>query len=444
MTIRFAGKLPEKHHPGRPHNALMTDATTGFCRDCFSPVPEGAERCPACRRPRLLFHPEINSLTIAHMDCDAFYAAVEKRDNPELRDKPLIIGGGTRGVVSTCCYIARIRGVRSAMPMFKALAACPEATVLKPDMNKYARVARDVRALMRELTPLVEPVSIDEAFLDLSGTERLHHASAAVSMARLAKRIEDEIGITVSVGLSHNKFLAKMASDLDKPRGFAVIGREETLSFLASKPVSMIWGVGKALEAKLAREGITRISQLQKMEEHDLMARFGSMGSRLYRLSRGLDSRHVEPVHETKSISAETTFMRDIADRAELDRILWPLCDKVATRAKAAGFSGSTVVLKLKTADFKIRTRNQTLPDPTQLAEVIYRVASPMLAREATGTSFRLLGVGISGLADGDLADPPDMLDPAATRRAEAERAMDRLRAKFGDKSIVKGRGMKE
>ena len=182
--------------------------------------------------------------------------------------------------------------------------------------------------------------------------------------------------------------------------------------------------------------------ELQKMEENDLMARYGSMGRRLSRLSRGLDSRHVEPVHEAKSISAETTFMRDITNAAELDRILWPLCEKVATRAKASGLAGSTVVLKLKTADFKIRTRNQTLPDPTQLAEVIYRVASPMLKREATGTSFRLLGVGISGLADGDLADPPDMLDPAATRRAEAERAMDRLRAKFGDKSIVKGRGM--
>jgi DNA polymerase IV len=419
-------------------------ATEGLCRDCFSSVPEGAERCPVCKRPRLLFHPELHGLTIAHLDCDAFYAAVEKRDNPELRDKPLIIGGGTRGVVSTCCYIARIRGVRSAMPMFKALAACPEATVLKPDMSKYAAVARDVRALMRDLTPLVEPVSIDEAFLDLTGTERLHHGSAAASMARLAKRIEDEIGITVSVGLSHNKFLAKIASDLDKPRGFAVIGREETLSFLASKPVSMIWGVGKALEAKLAREGVTRISQLQKMEENDLMARYGSMGRRLYRLSRGLDSRHVEPVHEAKSISSETTFMRDISNAAELDRILWPLCEKVSRRAKAAGLAGSTVVLKLKTDDFKIRTRNQTLHDPTQLAEVIYRTAAPLLAREATGTSFRLLGVGISGLTDGDLSDPPDFLDPDAARRAAAERAMDRLRDKFGDKSIGKGRGLRK
>jgi DNA polymerase-4 len=416
----------------------------GLCRDCFATVPEGAERCPACKRPRLVFHPELHNLTIAHLDCDAFYAAVEKRDNPELRDKPLIIGGGQRGVVSTCCYIARIRGVRSAMPMFKALAACPEAVVLKPDMAKYSRVGREVRALMRDMTPLVEPVSIDEAFLDLTGTERLHHASAATSMARLAKRIEDEIGITVSVGLSHNKFLAKIASDLDKPRGFAVIGRAETLSFLAAKPVSLIWGVGKALEAKLARDGITRIAQLQKMEENDLMARYGSMGRRLWRLARGEDFRHVEPSHEAKSISAETTFMRDISSAAELDRILWPLCEKVSRRAKVANVSGSTVVLKLKTADFKTRTRNQTLPDPTQLAEVIYRIASPMLAREAKGTSFRLLGVGISGLSDGDIADPPDLLDPDASRRAAAERAMDRLREKFGEQSIGKGRGLRK
>ncbi|MBX3488187.1 DNA polymerase IV [Parvibaculum sp.] len=415
----------------------------GFCRDCLSAAPEGATRCPSCKRPRLKFHPEIHELAIAHLDCDAFYAAVEKRDDPSLRDKPLIIGGGKRGVVSTCCYIARIRGVRSAMPMFKALAACPEAVVMPPNMAKYAEVGREVRQLMRELTPLVEPLSIDEAFLDLAGTERLHHGSPALSMARLVNRIEKEIGITVSVGLSHNKFLAKIASDLDKPRGFSVIGRAETLSFLAAKPVSLIWGVGKAFEAKLARDGITRISQLQRMEENELMARYGSMGSRLWRLARGLDVRTVEPSQGAKSISAETTFTDDISDAAALDRILWPLCEKVSRRAKAAGLSGATVVLKLKTADFKTRTRNQTLHDPTQLAEVIYRIAAPLLAREATGTAFRLLGVGISQLTDGDLADPPDMLDPAATRRATAERAMDRLRAKFGDKSIGKGRGLR-
>lgn len=422
---------------------MSDDASSGFCRDCFTPVPQGQTRCPACRRPRLAFHPELHLLSVAHMDCDAFYAAVEKRDNPDLRDKPVIIGGGTRGVVSTACYIARIHGVRSAMPMFKALKACPEAVVVRPDMAKYVKVGSEVRQLMRELTPLVEPVSIDEAFLDLSGTEKLHHASPAISMARLAKRIEKEIGITVSVGLSYNKFLAKIASDLDKPRGFSVIGQAEALDFLARQSVSKIWGVGAALEAKLARNGITRIAQLQKMEENDLMASYGSMGSRLYRLSRGKDARDVVSSHETKSVSAETTFTTDISNLHELDSRLWSLCEKVATRAKAQGLAGQTIVMKLKTGDFKSRTRSQTLHDATQLAEVIYRIAAPMLAREADGTSFRLIGVGISQIVDAEMADPLDMLDPEANRRATAERAMDKLRARFGNGSIVKGRTMR-
>jgi DNA polymerase-4 len=419
-------------------------AVSGFCRDCFAAVEPGMTRCPACNRPRLVFHAELHQLGIAHLDCDAFYAAVEKRDNPELRDKPLIIGGGKRGVVSTCCYIARIRGVRSAMPMFKALNACPDAVVLRPDMQKYARVGREVRQMMRDLTPLVEPLSIDEAFLDLTGTERLHHATPALSMAKLQARIESEIGITVSVGLSYCKFLAKIASDLDKPRGYAVLGRAEALDFLASKPVSLIWGVGKALEARLAKDGLTRIAQLQRAEEAELMARYGVMGRRLWRLSRGLDDRSVSSAGVAKSISAETTFMDDIADAARLESILWPLCEKVASRAKAADACGATVVLKLKTADFKIRTRSLTLPDPTQLAEVIFRAGAPMLAKEADGTAFRLIGIGLTQLGDGDLADPPDMLDPAANRRADAERAMDRVRSRFGAQAIVKGRGIRK
>jgi DNA polymerase-4 len=418
--------------------------SAGFCRDCFADVEAGRTRCPACNRPRLFFHSELHRLGIAHLDCDAFYAAIEKRDNPELRDKPLIVGGGKRGVVSTCCYIARIRGVRSAMPMFKALEACPEAVVVKPDMQKYAKVGREVRQMMRDLTPLVEPLSIDEAFLDLTGTERLHHASPAISMAKLQTRIEKEIGITVSVGLSYCKFLAKIASDMDKPRGFSAIGQEEALAFLAAKPVSLIWGVGKAFETKLAKDGITRISQLQKMDESDLMARYGSMGRRLWRLSRGLDDRSVSASSVAKSISAETTFLEDISDGAELARRLWPLCEKVAARAKASDASGQTVVLKLKTADFRIRTRSVTLPDPTQLAEVLYRIGAPLLAKEADGTAFRLLGIGLSQLGAGDLADPPDMLDPKATRRAEAERAMDKVRAKFGAEAIIKGRGIRK
>jgi DNA polymerase-4 len=416
----------------------------GFCRDCLSPVGEGRKRCPACNRPRLIFHSELAELGVAHMDCDAFYASIEKRDNPELRDRPVIVGGGKRGVVSTCCYIARIRGVRSAMPMFKALQACPEAVVVLPDMAKYVRVGREVRKLMFELTPLVEPLSIDEAFLDLRGTEKLHRASPAVSMARLQLRIEKEIGITVSVGLSHNKFLAKIVSDLDKPRGFSVLGKEETLPFLAGKPVSFIWGVGKSLEATLAKDGITRIAQLQHMNEHDLMKRYGSMGERLYRLSRGLDARDVSSSRESKSISAETTFSDDIHDRDELVRRLWPLCERVAARAKAEDLSGATIVLKLKTGDFKSRTRNITLPDSTQLAEVIYRAAKPLLEKEAGGESFRLLGVGLAQLRAGELADPLDMLDPGVNRRAIIERAMDNVRAKFGTKAIAKGRGLEK
>lgn len=416
----------------------------GFCRDCLSPVPEDAKRCPACNKPRLVFHPELYELGIAHMDCDAFYAAIEKRDNPELRDKPVIVGGGKRGVVSTCCYIARIRGVRSAMPMFKAMQACPEAVVIFPDMAKYVQVGREVRKLMYEMTPLVEPLSIDEAFLDLRGTEKLHRSPPAISMARLQRRIEKEIGITISVGLSHNKFLAKIASDLDKPRGFSVLGKAEALEFLAPKPVSFIWGVGKSLENKLARDGISRIAQLQRMDERDLMKRYGVMGMRLYRLSRGLDVRDVVSSRESKSISAETTFMDDIHDREELVDRLWPLCEKLAARAKMEELGGHTIVMKLKTGDFKTRTRSQTLPDPTQLAEVIYQIARPLLEKEANGESFRLLGVGLSQLKPAASADPMDMLNPDANRRAQVERAMDHVRAKFGKTAIKKGRGIRQ
>ncbi|NJR13897.1 MAG: DNA polymerase IV, partial [Phyllobacteriaceae bacterium] len=285
----------------------MADARA-FCRDCLTFSPGTALRCTACGSPRLLGHAERDMLCIAHIDCDAFYASVEKRDRPELRDRPVIIGGGKRGVVSTACYVARIHGVKSAMPMFKALAACPEAVVIKPDMAKYAHVGRQVRSLMQSLTPLVEPVSIDEAFLDLTGTDLLHHASPAIALARLARRIEHEIGITVSIGLSYCKFLAKLASDLDKPRGFSIIGRAEAVGRLAPMPVRKIWGVGPAFEATLARDGISLIGQLQAMELADLMRRYGSMGQRLYHLARGEDERRVANDHETKSVSAETTF----------------------------------------------------------------------------------------------------------------------------------------
>ncbi|MGI9372463.1 MAG: DNA polymerase IV [Hyphomicrobiales bacterium] len=412
-----------------------------FCRDCLTPAQLNTARCSNCKSPRMLSHPELPNLSIAHLDCDAFYAAVEKRDNPELRDKPLIVGGGKRGVVSTACYIARIHGVGSAQPMFKALKACPQAVVVKPDMKKYSKVGRQVREIMRTLTPLVEPISIDEAFLDLTGTERLHGTMPALTLAKLVNHVEKEIGITASIGLSHNKFLAKVASDLEKPRGFSVIGREETLSFLANKPVSIIWGVGKALQKSLNRDGIHSVGQLQHMEKTDLMKRYGSMGSRLYHLSRGEDQRTIKPHGDAKSISSETTFNEDIVSLDALSKHLWRLSETVSRRAKASGHAGHTIVLKLKTTRFQIRTRNRRLSEPTQLADVIYRTAHGLLTKEADGTPYRLIGVGISQLKSEAVADPPDFLDPNATKRADAERAMDSLRERFGHQAIEKGRG---
>lgn len=420
-------------------HAPVNDPSHGFCRDCLTLQRGAAMRCTGCGSQRLARHPELYSLHIAHIDCDAFYAAVEKRDNPALKDKPVIIGGGKRGVVSTACYIARIHGVRSAMPMFKALEACPEAVVIKPDMEKYVRVGREVRAMMQALTPLVEPVSIDEAFLDLSGTERLHGRPPSLVLAQFSQAVEKEIGISVSAGLSYCKFLAKIASDFRKPRGFSIIGAAEAVGFLAEQPVTMIWGVGKAFAATLEADGIRMIGQLQRMERGELMRRYGTMGDRLYRLSRGQDERRVIPDHDAKSVSAETTFDTDLASGADLVPILRALSEKVSARLKKAGIAGRTVVLKLKTHDFKIRTRNRQLGDPTRLADRIFQTGLQLLDKETDGTRYRLLGIGVSDLTDADRADPPDLVDVQSRKRALAEGAIDALRDKFGRKAVETG-----
>jgi DNA polymerase IV len=413
----------------------------GFCRDCRRDVPERAARCSACGSPRLLRHPEIDALAIAHVDCDAFYATIEKRDDPSLADKPVIVGGRQRGVVLTACYVARTFGVRSAMPMFEARRLCPHASVVRPDMEKYARVGRQVRELMFKLTPLVEPVSIDEAFMDLSGTARLHGMSPAKALAGFAAGVETSLGITVSIGLSCNKFLAKIASDLDKPRGFAVLGGGEAATFLAPKPVTLIFGVGKIAQQRLARDGLRTIGDLQRAGEIELRRRYGVEGARLARLARGLDERPVKAEREAKSISAETTFDRDIADFRPLELRLWRLAEKVSARLKANALAGSTVTLKLKTADFRIRTRAQSLSHPTQLAGRIFAAGRDLLARETDGTMFRLIGIGLSALCDADGADFADLID---RRSAEAEQAIDRLRERFGDEAVIKGLALDE
>src|SRR6056297_2153508 len=414
-----------------------------LCRDCLETFPSGA-RCPACGSPRTLAHDELLDLSIAHMDCDAFYASVEKRDDPSLEGKPVIIGGGRRGVVSTACYIARIRGVRSAMPMFKALKLCPDAVVIKPRMEVYAQVSRQIRALMEDLTPAIEPLSLDEAFLDLTGTARLHGAPPAVMLAKLVKTMREELGLTGSIGLSHNKFLAKIASDLDKPHGFSVIGAAETAEFLHDKPVSLIWGVGQATRTALDTAGIRTISDLLRSDKTDLIARFGAMGDRLWHLARGQDARRVSANTPMKSISNETTFSEDTGDLDILDGHLWRLSEKAANRAKAKAVAGRVVALKLKRADHTLLTRRHSLRDATQMADTLYRAARAILDQVPRGASYRLIGVGLSDLVPEAGADRAgDLLDPQAARRAAAERATDRIRSKFGAGAIIKGRGLR-
>ncbi|WP_323776896.1 DNA polymerase IV [Leisingera sp.] len=414
-----------------------------FCRDCLNQIAP-ARRCPICGSPRIKMHAELFSLTIAHMDCDAFYASVEKRDNPELAAKPVIIGGGKRGVVSTACYVARIRGVRSAMPMFQALKLCPDAVVVKPRMDVYVEVSREIRKLMNELTPEVEPLSLDEAFMDLSGTEKLHGAPPAVMLARLVRRMKGELGVTGSIGLSHNKFLAKVASDLDKPRGFSVIGKAETGDFLREKPVRLIWGIGPAAQVSLEKAGIRTFSDLLRWDREALHTRFGSMGDRLWHLARGQDRRRVSANAPVKSISKETTFYEDTASTETLDGHLWRLAEQVSDRAKARELAGRVVTLKLKRTNHSALTRRVTLHSATQIADRIYRTARNLLDQVGDEGPYRLLGCGISDLVPESLADDTgDLLDPQAGKRADAERATDAIRKRFGESAILKGRALR-
>ena len=411
-----------------------------LCRDCFHLSEDDSDACPRCGRHRVIRNKHITTLAIAHLDCDAFFAAIEKRDDPSLKDRPVIVGGGKRGVVSTCCYIARLYGVRSAMPMFKALKACPDAVVITPNGEKYRLAAHQMREKMQALTPMIQPVSVDEAYLDLSGTNTLHKASPAVSLARLAAEIERDIGITVSIGLSINKFLAKTASELDKPRGFAVIGADEVEALLAPRPVGFIHGVGPKLAQKLTRDGYDTIEDLQRAELKQLIGRYGETGMWLKNRAHGIDNRPVRNDEERKSVSSETTFNDDMSDPAWLEDQLWRLCVKTADRAKATGLVGNVITLKLKTAEFRTLTRRMSLSEPTQLAQTLFRNAKVLLAKETNGrTRFRLIGVGISDLSE-HRSDAVDLLDPLVAKRAAAERASDLARQKFGADAVITGR----
>ena len=414
-----------------------------FCRDCFAVAEGPSAACAQCGGLRTVSHPELFDLTIGHIDCDAFYASVEKRDRPDLAAKPVIVGGGVRGVVTAACYIARISGVRSAMPMFKALKACPDAVVIRPDFAKYTAVSRQIRDLMASLTPLVQPLSIDEAALDLAGTQALHGAPPAIVLARFAARVEREVGVTVSVGLAPNRLLAKIAAGRDKPRGFKVIGAAEAAGWLAGEPVRLLPGIGPALARRLATHGITLLGHLQAMDDRSAIRKLGEDGPALVRRARGEDARLVDPTRETKSISAETTFDTDLTSVEDLERPLWRLSEKLARRLKAQELAAGGVVLKLKTAGFATRTRSGRLPTPTALPDRLFELARVLLRAEATGTAFRLIGIGASPLVPLAGADQGDLADPHTPRLAAAQAAIDALRQRFGEGVVTRGRSLR-
>lgn len=412
-----------------------------ICRECLWTGDEAVARCPACGSPRVASDPELDQLSIAHLDCDAFYASVEKRDRPELRDTPVIVGGGVRGVVTTACYIARLYGVGSAMPMFKALKACPEAVVVKPNFGKYTEESRRIFAMVRELTPLVQTLSLDEAWIDLSGTERLNGGPPALQLVRLQKRIEAETGLTVSIGLAPNRFLAKIASELDKPRGFSVIGGANAQALLAPKSVRVLPGVGPVFGKTLVSDGYATVGDVAAADVRDLVKRYGETGLRLHDLSHARDARSVNPEHDRRGMSAENTFNTDLTTADDLEAELWPLCEKVASKARRDGVASRVIVLKLRRTDFKIVTRRKTLPEPVQTARALFAVGRELL-RPELGRPYRLIGIGMADIHDAEDA-PEGLFASAETRALKTETTIDALRAKFGAGAVVAGRALK-
>jgi len=373
--------------------------------------------------------------TIAHVDMDAFYASVEQRDRPDLRGLPVIVGAspGGRGVVSAASYEARRFGVRSAMPISRAVRLCPQGVYLPVDMDKYQRVSAEIMAILREFSPLVEPVSVDEAFIDLAGTETLF-GPPAEAVRTIKTRIRAETGLTASAGLAANKFVAKVASDLRKPDGLVIVPAGTEASFLAPLPVERLWGVGRVLAEALASMGIATIGQLQGMPPSTLGRRFGEHGRHLHDLAFGRDERTVEPSTAAKSIGAETTFGVDCTDAERIRRTLRRHAERVARQLREERLSAARVTLKLRFADFRTLTRSHT-GDPTRDGLELYRRALAMLDREGVSEPVRLIGLSASSLGPGDQGQLP-LLDPVAVRRDRLGPVVDRLTARFGEGAV--------
>ncbi len=377
--------------------------------------------------------------TILHVDLDAFFAAVEQRDRPELRGKPVIVGGGgpnQRGVVSTASYEARRFGVHSAMPLREAGRLCPHGVFLPVDGRKYAAVSAQVMAILRRYTPLVEPLSIDEAFLDVTESRALFGDGEAIARA-IKDDVRAETQLTISVGVAATKLVAKIASDLRKPDGLVVVPPGEEAAFLAPLQISRLWGVGEKSAAALAEYGVSTIGDLAALPPDLLVRRFGKHGASLAQRARGIDADRVVGREPAKSIGHEHTFDVDTSDRDAVERSLLAMADGVASRLRAAGLRASTITVKIRDSTFHTITRQRTLPDPTDLTDPIWRTAVELARPEIRGKRIRLVGVTASGLGE---RDQMALFSDEDRRRRRATEAADAIRRRFGDRAVTRAR----
>jgi len=377
--------------------------------------------------------------TILHIDMDAFFAAVEQRDNPTLRGKPVAVGRSakSRGVIAAASYEARRYGIRSAMPTAEAQQHCPDLILVTPDHAKYRRVSKQIMALLAEYTPLVEQVSIDEAFLDVTGSLRLHGSATRIGQ-QIRQRISQDFQLTASVGIGPNKFVAKLASEQAKPDGLLVIEPDQVGEFLAPLPVTALWGVGENTADKLHQLGFTTIGQLQQCNVDELVAQFGKHGRRLAQLARGQDDSPIHVGRDRKSVSHEQTFAEDIKDGQFLRGKLLELSEQVGHRLRSHNLKGRTVTLKLRFSDFRTITRSTTLTESTNADQQIYRSASSLLdAVNLAQRKVRLVGIAVSNL---DTGKQPQLLVTANSRKSEVDKAIDAVRERFGTASIQRAR----
>jgi DNA polymerase-4 len=380
-------------------------------------------------------------LTILHVDMDAFYASVEQRDRPELRGRPVIVGGvGGRGVVSAASYEARRFGVHSAMPTATARRLCPDGVFLPVRMGHYVTIARQIREILLSFTPLVEPLSLDEAFLDVAGCEGLFGPAPEIAR-RIKERVRAETALTASVGVAPNKFLAKLASDHGKPDGLVVVPPEGVAEFLAPLPVGRLWGVGAKAEERLQSLGVRTAGQLAALPERLLADRFGEAGRHIWELAHGRDGRTVVPDRAAKSVSSETTFARDVGDRETLRTWLLDLADHLAGRLRQQGLRARTVELKVRSSDFRTRTRSLSLPEATDATDVLWQAARGLFERTVTRDvlPLRLLGVGVTNLVREPAVQGQLFDDGERQRQAALDRAIDAIRGQLGHGAIRRG-----